>query len=682
MAQEDGSDKGSDKGSGSAKFDPVILRDRYQIDPAQHIPDLDMPNARAFVATDKRNNQRNLYALVCEGHLPPRINLMRKLRGVTSPGLIPLIEWGTVDWPPIEGRCVSVVYERPMGGRVMKSMDAVFQPVPDQQFIKTIVKPLIAALTEIQSHSTVHRAIRPTNLYWIDKEQTRIALGDCTTSPPGYHQPMICETVESGMAAPEGRGAGYYPEDMYALGATLVAISMGRCALVHESDDTILTHKINNGSYATVVGEERVPLGIIELVRGMLVDDPDQRWTLEAIDMWMNGRRMNPMQTKQDKRSQRPFMFRNTEYFTRRALAHALTRDWEAGATPLMEGKVEIWLRRGLELHELADSVANVIRASGARAKDVGMARDMAMASALTLMDPAAPIRYGRLRIHMEAFGTALAISLTKKQDIRPYVDLVQKDFSKTWIAAQESFSTDHGRYGAEFREMQTYLTQATKGGGVERCLYEMTEYVACRSSLLKDQCVLEIADLLPALERVSGKVDPKTPPTDRHVVAFIAARYAKDTMPQIHAMNDTDPRKATLGMLAVLALVQWKMGPPSLPGLASWLGGLMTPVIESYHGRDRRRQLEKEVPKLVRKGNLPELFKLLDNAEERQADFDDFAVARLQYAQAAQQVAALESGNFRVSENSEKLGQQVAASISAAVSILAVIFVLLAHLV
>jgi hypothetical protein len=678
MAQEDG----SDKGTAPAKGEPVSLRDRYQIDPTQHIPELDMPNARAFVASDKRNNQRNLYALVCEGSLPPRINLMRKLRGVTAVGLIPLVEWGTIDWPPLEGRCVAVIYERPMGGRVMKSMDGVFHPISDQQFVKTIVKPLVAALTEIQANSTVHRAIRPTNLYWLDREQTKIALGDCTTSPPAHDQPVICETVESGMASPGGRGAGYYPEDLYALGVTLVILSVGRCAQCHESDDAILSAKINNGSYATVVGDERVPLGVIELARGLLAEDIEQRWTLDSIDMWMNGRRMNPTQNKQDKRSQRPFIFRGTEYYTRRSLAHALALDWEAGAVPLMEGKVEVWLRRGLEFQELADSLASVIQASGARAKDVGMARDMAMASALTLMDPAAPIRYGRLRIHFEAFGTALAISLTKKEDIRPYVDLVQKDFSKTWIASQENFSTEHGRYGAEFREMQTYLTQATKGGGVERCLYEMTEYVACRSSLLKDQCVLEIGDLLPALERVSGKVDTKIPPTDRHVVAFIAARYAKDTMPQIHALNDLDPRKSALGMLAVLALIQWKMGPQSLPGLASWLGGLMAPVIDSYKSRERQKRFRKELPKLVRKGSLPELFQLLDDAEERQADFDDFTVARQQFAQAAQQVAALESGNFRVSENSERLGQQTAASISAAIALLATAFVILVHMV
>jgi hypothetical protein len=672
MAQEDGSDKGS------ARKGPVMLRDRFEIDPMQRLADLDMPNARAFVVTDKRNNQRSLYALVCEGLLPPRINLMRKLRGVSAPGLVPLVEWGVVDWPFIEGRCVAVIYERPQGGRVMKSLGSAFQPIPDQQFIKIVVRPLLAALTELQSHSTVHRAIRPNNLYWLDKEQTRIAIGDCTTSPPGHDQPMLFETIESGMASPDGRAAGYYPEDMYALGATLVVISVGRNPQAGQTEDQILVSKINAGSYATVVGEERVPLGIIELIRGMLVDDVDQRWTLESVDMWSNGRRMNAMQTKPEKRSQRPFMFRGTEYHTRRALAHALTRDWEAGAGPLMEGKVETWLRRGLELQELADSVGNVIRASGARAKDQGMARDMAMASALTLMDPAAPIRYGRLRIHIEAFGTALAVALSKKEDIRPFVDLVQKDFSKTWVAAQDSFSPDHGRYNAEFREMQSYLTQATKGGGVERCLYEMTEYVTCRSSLLKDQCVLEIGDLLPALERISSKVDPKSQPTDRHVVAFIAARYAKDTMAQIHALNDLDPRKSTLAMLAILALIQWKLGPESLPGLASWLGGLMTPVIESYHSRDRRARLQKEVPKLVRKGNLPELYKLLDDPEQRQTDFDEFAVARQQYAQAAQQVAALESGNYRVSENSEKLGQQTAASISAAVAVLAMGFVVL----
>ncbi|MBK1664867.1 hypothetical protein CKO38_06350 [Rhodospirillum rubrum] len=662
--------------------EPPVLRDRYEIDPAKPLPGLDMPNAHAFRVTDKRNGQRALYALVCDGPLPPRTSAMRTLRGVSAPGLVPLIEWGVVDWPPVDGRCVAVVYERPLGGRLMKSENEVFQPVPDQSFAKIIWRPLIAGLTELQGRSIAHRAIRPTNLYWMDREQTRIALGDCTTSPPAYDQPVGCETIESGMASREGRGGGYYPDDMYALGATLVIASVGSDPLAGVAPEAIVSAKIANGSYSTVVGDERVPLGVIELVRGLLVDDQDQRWSLESIELWSNGRRMNPMQTRQEKRAQRPFVFRGAEYYTRRALAHALSQDWESGVQPIMEGKVETWLRRGLELGDLADSVGNVVRAANVTAKDAGPVRDMAVAAVLILMDPRAPVRYGKVRVHMEAFGTAMACTLAMRGDIRPYIDLIQRDITKTWIAAQEAFSSDFGRFDAEFKDLRTYLVQTSKGGGIERCLYEMNESLPCRSALLRNQCVLEIGDLLPALEWVAVKADQKQSPADRHVVAFVAARYPKDTMGQIHALNDEDPRKAALGVLSLLAVLQWKLGPESLPGLAAWLGSQMAPAINSYHSREKRKRIEKELPKVVRKGSLPDLYFLLDDSKERQLDLDGFLAARQQYAQAAQQVAALESGNYRVSETSERLGQQTAASVSVAIAIVTIVFVSISRLI
>ncbi|CCG08499.1 hypothetical protein [Pararhodospirillum photometricum] len=670
------------KATNNVKSGPVVLRERFEIDPSKPLAALDMPNARAFACSDRRNPQRPVYALIVDGPLPPRVGVMRTLRGVSATGLLPLMEWGVVDWPALDGRVMAVVYERPMGGRVMRDMGEVFQPVPDQHFIKLVLKPLVAALGELRLHSVVHRAIRPTNLYWMDREQTRIALGDCATSPPGYDQPMICETIEGGMANPEGRGAGYYPADMYALGATLVTLSVGHNTRSDLTDDEILTSKISNGSYASVVGEERVPLAVIELARGLLVDDPAQRWTLDAIDLWLNGRRTMPLQTKQDKRSQRPFSFRGDEYFTCRSLAHALARDWEAGAVPIMENKVETWLRRGLEMTELADSVSNIVRASNATAKEAGPIRDLAMAAVLTLMDPVAPVRCNKIRMHMEALGTALACTLALRGDVRPYVDMIMRDFAKTWVAAQDDFQLDYTRFDGEFRDLRSYLVQTSKGGGVERCLYELNEALACRSALLLDQCVVEIKDLLPALERAAVKADRKQWPADRHITAYIAARYPRDTMAQIHSYNDPDPRKAALGGLSLLAVLQWKLGPESLPSLTEWIAGLMAPVLEGYHSRERRKRLEKEMPKVVRKGSLVELYHLLDNPEERQADFDGFAVARRQYAQAAQQVAALESGNYRVSEKSEKLGQQTAATVSVAIAALSIIIVTIISLV
>lgn len=126
--------------------------------------------------------------------------------------------------------------------------------------------------------------------------------------------------------------------------------------------------------------------------------------------------------------------------------------------------------------------------------------------------------------------------------------------------------------------------------------------------------------------------------------------------------MNDARPDRATIGMLSVLAIVQWRLGPEALHGLASWVGGLMGPVISSYQNRNKRKELEKEIPRLVRKGNLAELYNFLDNPEERQKDAEGFAWAKAEYAAAEKQVYDFEHGQVDRQESAIKFGRQTGA--------------------
>jgi hypothetical protein len=145
--------------------------------------------------------------------------------------------------------------------------------------------------------------------------------------------------------------------------------------------------------------------------------------------------------------------------------------------------------------------------------------------------------------------------------------------------------------------------------------------------------------------------------------------------------MNDPRPDRATIGMLSVLAIVQWRLGPEALHGLASWIGGLMTPVINSYQNRNKRRELEKELPKLVRKGNLAEIYNFLDNPEERQRDAEGFSWAKAEYASAEKQIYDLEHGQVDRQESAIKQGRQIGAAGAFVIMLLTLLFTLLAKL-
>lgn len=637
----------------------IIVRDRYTIYCDKPIPSLDMPNAQAFEVTDRKQEGRPLYALICKPEMLPRVSVMRVLKGNEIPNMLHMVDWGVAEWPPFDRKCVIVIYYRPMGGRVMESMAGTVRRVPDHMFPKHVMKPLTDALNELHHKGISHRAIRPDNLYWMDEQQTKIVLGDCTMGMPAVDQPACIETIESGMALPFGRGSGTFADDMYSFGATLLILSIGRNPIQGMPDGEMLRRKIKEGSYATLVGDERVPVSLIEFFRGLLTDDPEQRWHPENVDLWLNGKRLTPIQAKSEAQAQRAFKFADQEFHSIRPLSHAMHQNWDKAAQILTDGSLEIWVRRGLELSDLADAIAaaikNTLAMTGAQKEQL----DLLVARVLMVLDPRAPIRYRDFRVAIEGFGGALAVATLSKQKLQPFTEFINRELWRHWLGAQVKATADFSQFEGVFKDLRNYLKDPNSGAGIERCVYELNEWMYCLSPLIDRQYVMEVKTILSALENVSKTINTKLWPVDRHIAAFMRARYAKGVSTQIDAMNDQRPDRATIGMLSVLAIVQWRLGPETLFGLCSWVGGLMGPVINSYNSRPKRKEIEKEIPKIIRKGNLAELYNYLDNPEERQRDSEGFTWAKAEYAAAEKQVYDLEHGQIDRQESAIQSGRQ-----------------------
>lgn len=640
----------------------IIVRDRFTIFCDRPIPSLDMPNALAYEVADRKQEGRPLYALVCRPDMPARISVMRVLKGLEIPALLHMVDWGVAEWPLLERKCVIVIYHRPLGGKVMDAHFGAVKRIPDHLFARTVIKPIADGLTELGLKGITHRAIRPDNLYYIDEQRTKIVLGDCVTSVPAHDQPVLFETIESGSAMPAGRGAGSYADDMYAFGAAVLIIALGKNPLAGLSDAEIIRRKIQIGSYAALVGDDRVPVALIECMRGMLTDDPDQRWQTGNIDLWLNGKRLTPIQAKAEPQSQRPLRFADQEFHSIRPLSYAMYQNWDKAMSIINDGTLEVWVRRGLELNDLADSIASAIKGTGV-ALGKAEADDIIIARVLMLMDARMPIRCRDFRLFIEGFGSGLAVAMLRKHKLQPYTDFITREMWRYWIAAQVKFNVDNQQYEGVFRELKNYLKDQNSGAGIERCVYELNEWQPCMSPLIADQYVMEVKGVLPALDAVAKTANTKVWPVDRHIAAFLRARYAKGTGTQIDSMNDSRPDRATIGMLSVLAIVQWRLGPEALFGLAQWAGGLMGPVVASYQNRNKRKEVEKELPKLIRKGNLAEMFNYLDNPEERQKDAEGFAWAKAEYAAAEKLAYDLEHGQVDRQESAVLTGRQAGAA-------------------
>lgn len=545
---------------------PGVLRDRYTIRSNEPLADMSTPNAEAFVAADKRDPKRPLFALICRPDLPVRVNVMRALKGMQGAGQMQLVEWGPMNWPPAGRQCMTVVYERPTGKRLMANLRSECRRIDEYAITPKVVEPLVSAIRELTSRGITHRAIRTTNLFFMDESGDRIALGDCVTAPPAFDQPLVFETIEAGMANNVARGSGTYADDLYSLGVTLVFLLLGRNPVANMDDETILKMKIQQGSYNTLVGDDRLPLAFVELLRGLLCDDAEQRWDIEALDLWLSGRRLSPLQPRHEKRAARGFPFNGKEYFNGRELAAAMARNWDAAIPPVLEGKLELWLRRAVEDKERAQAVGDMVRGVLNGGGERRAVTDQMLCKVLMLLDPTAPIRYKGFNAMPDGVGTALAAVMAQKSDTRLVAEVILREVPKLWFEARKFYSPDNSLMEGNFRELKAYLTQTGMGFGLERCLYEMNDALPCQSPLIGEEYITELKELLPALNASAAKMGgSKQWPVDRHIAAFMGARARSDIDRNLLALSDQDQGRSFLALLNLFAVFQYRLGPEQL---------------------------------------------------------------------------------------------------------------------
>ena len=458
------------------------------------------------------------------------------------------------------------------------------------------------------------------------------------------------------------RGSGTFSDDLYSLGVTIAFLLLGRNPVAHLDDENLLKMKIQQGSYATLVGDTRIPLAFIELLRGLLYDDPDMRWDIEALDLWLQGRRLSPLQQRHEKRAARGFPFNGKEYFNCRELAAAMARNWDAAIPPVLEGKLELWLRRAVEDKERAQAVADVVRWALNGGAERRVVADQMLCKVLILLDPNAPIRYKGFNAMPDGVGTALAAVMAQKGDTRLLAEVILREVPKLWFEARKHYLPDNSLMEGNFKELKNYLSQTGMGFGLERCLYEMNDALPCQSPLVGEEYVVELKDLLPALNAANKGGEGKQWPADRHVAAFMGARARSDIDRNLVQLNDPEPSRALMALMNLFAVFQYRLGPETLPNLAAWMGNLSAPVVSAFHSRDKRKELEKEVPKIVRRGSVVELYNLLDNIGEREKDQNEFAWAQAQYQAAEEEIRRIQGNEEDRDKEAVRIGKQTAA--------------------
>ncbi|MEE2761709.1 MAG: hypothetical protein VYE18_09715, partial [Pseudomonadota bacterium] len=306
-----------------------------------------------------------------------------------------------------------------------------------------------------------------------------------------------------------------------------------------------------------------------------------------------------------------------------------------------------------------------IITSFSSKEKDTRDVESILLAHILLAMDPLGPVRYKGAHFMTDGFGGALATETIRGGNVKDLAEAVVNEIPSKSFEVQEGGLAASVAEDSLFRQMRLHLQKTVAGFGIERCLYLANPGLACRSSLLQGRYVNHIDDMLPVLTELENSSDTKLRPYDRHIAAFLASHYQDDIDILFEQAVNPDEARRIISILKIYSTLQSALHQPNMPGLASWLGGLMGPVVEQFKSRSTRRLLETEVPKLARIGWLPDLLQLLDNTDARLRDGSGYAEAHVAFRDTEEEIERFETNSSPESDVVQRGSKQVAAVFS-----------------
>lgn len=657
----------SDTAEKEAPAEAIDLQGRYELLPSTPLPQLDCHGGKAYLARGVRDRRIEPFVIICKADAMSRMEIMMLVRNIENSGLMRMLDIGVVPWPD-GSRRLAVVFEKPGGRRLMNQVNDAIEPMAEEFLTRLLIQPAHSALVELSGRGVTHGSVRPTNLFFRDVTSSGMVLGECVTSPIGFTQPVLFETIERGMTLPAGRGLGTVSDDLYALGVTILILLLGRNPVRNLDDETLITAKIERGTYPALVGQMRLPASITEPLRGLLADDPKQRWTLNDLDLWLNGRRLSPKQPQVPRRAIRPFEFNAQEFLHCRTLSRAFGRNPTAAALAIDSGEIDRWLKRSMSDELRAEAVNGAIETASAAGKGAGLA-DRLVSRVCMALDPPAPIRYKTKATMPDGIGVALAEALFGNHSTQALAEIIQGQLPMFWVNVQMDFRAEFVPLVHSFDVMRSYLEISSSGFGIERVLYELNPGMPCISPLVDQQYPLNPPELLKALDVAARRSDRPREPMDRHIAAFLCSRNRRfDEMWLAHIAPGGDPIRRSIALLNIMSETQRKYSGEVVPSLCEWMVSLLEPAINRFKNRPTRARIRKEVDAAAREGRLVELVRLVDDADSVRQDQISFDAAVREYQTAAKEIDRLSRTVRAREEIARTLGRQTAAIASSVV--------------
>ncbi|MBK9586695.1 MAG: hypothetical protein KA178_10110 [Alphaproteobacteria bacterium] len=624
----------SSSGGGGASADgSVAFGKSVRINPRQALPAFSADPVAAYAAVDQQPERTvSCVALICSPDAVPRRKSASVYKSLDDPGLLRLVHSGTVLWPLAGEERHAFVYENSAGEAICKDRRQIFLGWRQERTMEIAFRSLFKIFLEMKRQDFFHGGLSPANLFFRKGSDKSLVLGDGLSAPAGFFQSALCETIERGMVDPAGRGPGTIADDLYAFGATLALVMRETDPdLLSKSRMEVVKRKIEEGSYAVLTGRERLSNPVQELLRGLLHDDPAQRWSADDLQNWADGKRPDPRQPMKRKKAGRALNFAGKNHFFTHTLALDISRDPAGFSKIADDGQLEQWLSRSLDDKETTDRFQMALNNTKNQGRDKSY-DELVSTNIRSALMPDWPLEFKGQAFAMDGVDTALAASFVKGEDIRIYHEVFDKGLFLNHLFMKEGQNSAGAKWLKKFDDCRLFVRQMRAGYGLERCLYSLNQNVHCLSPKLKGYFVTNGEEMIRAFEHMAERNKHPELFLDRHSVAFLCELDARCVEGFLYELNSPEKHKLILGNLKTLAQLQRRYKIAQLPNIARALLEIMGPVYERFHDRSIRGNIEGQVKSAARAGDLNGMAAALDNTEVTSKDTANYKKAMMEY--------------------------------------------------
>ena len=639
-----------------------LIGGQYAVDFTQPLPHAAPPLA-AFAAT--RGGRPGFVAVAVARGWPARARTLGGLAGLVCPSLLVPLAHGAAAAP--DGAVgYYVICPAPPGPSLAEQ-----RSWSEAELLEQLLKPAAQALAALESRNATHRAIRPENVFQAGPSKP-VTLGCAWATPPGCHQPAWMEPPTMAGCLAAGRGDGVVADDVYALGALMLALAIGANPVEGVPDGVLLRRKLEVGSYAALVGTHRPPPAVADLLRGMLADDPEHRPS-PALLANPAAARARRIAARPPRRAQQPVEVGPDPAWTARVLAHDIAADPAAGAARLREGGIGRWMHRALGDSVAAVQVDSIVQQRDAEAASgVDRADAMMVMRAVAVLDPAAPLVWRTVSLWPEALGPALDNAL----HVRPELAASLGEIAALQLPAE------WGKHRAVEQVVPDQLDASTlrgwsatsKAGALPlRLAYTLNPLAPCGSPMISQSWVTRLADVLPALEDALGRSPrPEGPLIDASLAAFIEARRDERLDSDLSRLAAMVTPGDAPSQLRLLARLEAKLRPGDLPLLSRRAAELVQPLLGRYSSLSRRERLSGGLATLAVAGRLAPIVALLDNPAEHASDDAGLSAANARLAAIEAALAELSTKSPQRLADRQRVAGEIAEGIGMVACVIA----------